>query len=101
MKRLIKILLLALMCTISWYGGMLSQPNPINQSRMTFVMKTDDGRLPIPEDIPKEGDVTVFITRTGTKYHVFDCPYLKSCIETTLEGAKKYYERCEYCDPPR
>jgi beta-lactamase superfamily II metal-dependent hydrolase len=47
-------------------------------------------------------DMTVYITNTGTKYHLGSCKYLKkSKIATTLSSAKSQgYEPCETCKPP-
>jgi hypothetical protein len=44
---------------------------------------------------------TVYITRTGTKYHRSDCRYLHSSkISTTLADAKLNYTACSVCKPP-
>lgn len=46
-------------------------------------------------------NVTVYVTRTGSKYHLEGCSYLKSKIEMTLEDAlQKGYDSCSRCDPP-
>ena len=46
--------------------------------------------------------VSVYVTKTGFKYHSYGCSYLKSCIETTLSSAKSNgYEPCSRCNPPR
>lgn len=48
------------------------------------------------------GSETVYITRTGEKYHSAGCGYLKSSIETTLEEAvSEGYTPCSKCSPPR
>lgn len=46
--------------------------------------------------------VTVYITRTGAKYHSEGCQYLrKSCIPISLDKAKaRGYEPCSKCGPP-
>jgi methylphosphotriester-DNA--protein-cysteine methyltransferase len=48
------------------------------------------------------GTTTVYITRTGEKYHKESCSSLKkSKIPITLEEAiKQGYEPCKRCDPP-
>ena len=48
------------------------------------------------------GSTTVYVTRTGEKYHSFGCGYLRSsCIETTLSDAvSSGYEPCSKCSPP-
>ncbi|MBI5778910.1 MAG: phospholipase D family protein [Planctomycetes bacterium] len=53
----------------------------------------------------KKGDteeVTVYITRTGSKYHRSECQHLaKSKIPIKLKDAKaKGYEPCKVCKPP-
>lgn len=46
-------------------------------------------------------EVTVFITRTGLKYHRFGCRYLRnSMITISLADAKKKYLPCSVCLPP-
>ena len=49
-----------------------------------------------------EQDVTVYITRTGKKYHRAGCRYLsKSKIPISLREAKSRYGPCSVCGPPR
>lgn len=44
--------------------------------------------------------VTVYITKTGSKYHRAGCQYLrKSKIAISLEEAKRSYEPCSKCKP--
>lgn len=45
---------------------------------------------------------TVYITRTGSKYHSEGCRYLsRSCIPIDLSKAKSEgYSPCSVCDPP-
>ena len=47
-------------------------------------------------------EITVYITRTGKKYHGLDCRYLrKSCIPISLTEAKQRgYTPCKVCKPP-
>lgn len=47
-------------------------------------------------------EVTVYITKTGRKYHRSGCRYLKkSCIAISLDDAKSEgYGACSVCDPP-
>ena len=43
---------------------------------------------------------TVYITRTGSKYHRATCRYLKnSKIEISLKSAKLSYAACKVCRP--
>lgn len=45
---------------------------------------------------------TVYITKTGSKYHSDGCRYLsRSCIPVSLsEAISEGYEPCSVCDPP-
>ena len=45
---------------------------------------------------------TVYITKTGSKYHSGGCRYLsRSCIPISLSEAKSDgYDPCSVCDPP-
>lgn len=47
------------------------------------------------------GDVIVYVTETGSKYHREGCTYLESCYWMTLEEAYyDGYEACSRCHPP-
>ena len=48
-------------------------------------------------------EATVYITRTGAKYHRAGCRYLKkSCIPISLNEAKQRgYTPCSVCGPPQ
>lgn len=49
----------------------------------------------------QSGTVTVYVTRTGAKYHRAGCRYLsKSQIPMPLEQAKQRYGPCSVCNPP-
>lgn len=55
---------------------------------------------PAPPETPQ--DVTVYITKTGAKYHRDGCRYLsKSRIPISLSDAKRGYEPCSVCNPPQ
>jgi len=61
---------------------------------------------PAPTDPPpqiEEKEVTVYITKTGEKYHSDGCQYLsKSKIAISLDDAKaEGYTPCSKCNPPR
>ena len=53
--------------------------------------------------IAASGDTTVYVTKTGKKYHSDGCRSLSnSKIETTLQSAvDKGYEACKVCKPPK
>lgn len=46
------------------------------------------------------GNIIVYVTKTGEKYHRDGCTYLKSKIPISLEKASKGYGRCSRCNPP-
>lgn len=47
-------------------------------------------------------ETTVYITRTGTRYHVAGCRYLRqSSIPIALSEARKSYIPCKVCQPPQ
>lgn len=49
-----------------------------------------------------EDSETVYITKTGEKYHRSGCQYLsQSKIPISLSKAKKDYDTCSKCDPPQ
>ncbi len=43
---------------------------------------------------------TVYVTKTGSKYHIVDCSRLKSSIEVELKDIVGKYEPCSICKPP-
>jgi hypothetical protein len=47
--------------------------------------------------------ITVYVTKTGKKYHMAGCQYLsKSCIPIDLDDAKAGgYTPCSKCHPPK
>ena len=50
----------------------------------------------------QQKEQTVYVTRTGEKYHLGSCRYLrKSKIAMKLSEAKASYSACSVCDPPR
>lgn len=55
---------------------------------------------PVPKQTPQS--VTVYITKTGAKYHRDGCRYLsKSKIPISLSDAKSGYGPCSVCNPPQ
>ena len=47
-------------------------------------------------------EVTVYVTRTGQKYHRGSCRHLaKSKFPMPLSEAKSAYDPCKVCSPPR
>jgi len=84
MKRcLLKILAVILFATLFPPASLVAQPAP----KRTEQPKTQ----------------TVYITRTGKKYHRDGCRYLvKSKVPITLKEAKQQgYTPCKVCNPPK
>lgn len=53
---------------------------------------------PAAED---DEEITVYVTRTGAKYHRGSCRYLRqSKIPMPLDEAREQYDPCSVCDPP-
>jgi len=61
------------------------------------------GLWAVKEETSSSEDITVYITKTGNKYHRASCRYLaKSKIPISLkEACKKGYTPCLACDPPK
>ena len=56
--------------------------------------------LPTADETPQEG--TVYVTKTGKKYHLGSCSSLRrSKIQISLAEAKQGYGPCSRCNPPR
>lgn len=56
--------------------------------------------LPTAEETPQTG--TVYVTKTGKKYHLGSCSSLRrSKIPISLAEAKQRYSPCSRCNPPR
>lgn len=57
---------------------------------------------PVEANTETAQSITVYITNSGTKYHLDGCRHLKSKIEKTLEEAKALkLEPCKVCNPPK
>ena len=83
MRRLIPLILAFLML-----GAVFAVP-PVQQ--------------PTPQQQAQTKEQTVYITRTGKKYHTASCRYLsKSKIPVSLKDAKASgYTPCSVCRPPQ
>jgi hypothetical protein len=60
-------------------------------------------RNPAPQQQTQTKEQTVYITKTGKKYHTASCRYLsKSKIPISLKDAKANgYTPCSVCKPPQ
>ncbi len=55
-----------------------------------------------PAADPQPQSTTVYVTKTGSKYHTGGCSYLaKSKTAISLEAAKRSYGPCSRCHPPQ
>jgi hypothetical protein len=55
-----------------------------------------------PAPLAEPQQVTVYVTKTGAKYHRSGCQYLRrSCIPMSLAEAKKRFDPCSVCKPPQ
>ena len=83
----------------SYKGAMSSSSSSTNTSTSNTVL------VPVPKatTTSKSQGVTVYTTKTGTKYHVAGCSYLsKSKIPVSLSYAKsKGLTPCSKCHPPQ
>ena len=53
-------------------------------------------------DFENKQDIIVFVTYSGEKYHKENCRYLKySKIPVDLDTARKTYDPCSICKPPK
>lgn len=73
----------------------------IRQSILAFsilALALIGGESKKPEPIK---ETTVYVTKTGAKYHADGCRYLsKSQISIALSEAKKRFSACSVCKPP-
>jgi endonuclease YncB( thermonuclease family) len=73
--------------------GDITKPAPATTLRPTGAQA---GRTTEPEE------ETVYVTRTGSKYHRSSCQYLRrSRIPVSLKDAKQSYGPCSVCKPPQ
>ena len=81
-------------CATVWVPG---------RSALSAVKPVADGTVDTEEvTVPGPDITTVYVTRTGEKYHRPGCQYLsKSCIPLDLSLAKsRGYTPCSICRPP-
>lgn len=70
----------------------------LNGGNGIYTDRTEKGLF---EQAQEEIESTVYITRTGVKYHLSGCRYLrKSKIPISREEAIKSYQPCKVCRPP-
>ncbi len=75
-------------------AGGITMPTPAPATR-----KPSEGQ---PTGATEPEEATVYVTRTGSKYHRSSCQYLRrSRIPVSLKEAKQSYDACSLCKPPR
>lgn len=76
------------------------QPSPVNTSTNTGSTTVSDTKN---NQNDTHDDITVYITKTGSKYHREGCSSLRSSsIPISLSEAKQRgYEPCKICKPPQ
>jgi cell division septation protein DedD len=81
----------------------VSETKPASTAENTTPAPKPSTVTPAPKPAPAPAPVTVYITRTGEKYHVGTCSYLRqSKISIELSEAKRQgYTPCSRCNPPR
>ena len=74
-------------------------PTPKSTKRPRATAKPTAKPTPAPTKAVTQSR-TVYVTRTGSKYHRSGCRYLrKSKIAISLEEARRSYEPCSVCNP--
>lgn len=80
-----------------WGAQPASKPAIISTAAPARDESLDHGRT----GNPAAGDVTVYVTKTGTKYHREECRHLaKSAIPMKLSEARQKFQPCKVCKPP-
>ena len=67
---------------------------------------SSDSRVPVASaaaaTTTDKREITVYVTRTGQKYHRDGCRHLaRSKFPMPLSEAKRAYDPCKVCSPPR
>ena len=76
----------------------INAPPPTNTN--TSIENSEEDKT-VQSNINNNSSV-VYRTKTGSKYHVLGCSYLKSQIETTVSEAKSMgLTPCSRCNPPQ
>jgi endonuclease YncB( thermonuclease family) len=66
-----------------------------------FALPTSKDSLPVPVPAFEPSALTVYVTQTGSHYHLGGCRHLsKSRIPISLDRAKAGYSPCAVCRPP-
>lgn len=95
MKRLPSSLLAALL-------ALSLAVNAAEDRKKPRKAKTQTTQTTQPAEPKEQKEVTVYVTKTGEKYHLKSCQYLRrSAITMTLDHVKGRYAPCSRCNPPK
>lgn len=82
------------------HSGLWADAHPI--APWDFRHPVFDAKTVAQENDADPEAVTVYVTKTGTKYHRSGCRYLsKSMIPITLDKVMGRYSPCSVCKPPQ
>ena len=96
--NLLFAILVTLLLVLSFFAGTHFSGTQTIPVQSTIPSAPQNQYESLPEETPV-GE-TVYITRTGTKYHNADCRYLKSsCIPISKKDAAENYSPCSVCKP--
>lgn len=77
-------------------------PEPVVTSAPSSTPASPPVVTPTPAPAQTPQDITVYVTKTGKKYHRDGCRYLSnSKIPISLSDAKLEYGPCSGCNPPQ
>ena len=72
------------------------------QEQQAQAKAQQEAQQKLAESQNKNNSLTVYITKTGEKYHRDGCRYLsESKIPISLSNAKISYSPCSVCNPPQ
>lgn len=86
-----------------WALGPVPNAPPASSGQSVQASASITQLAPAGDQVQDKKEITVYVTRTGKKYHRDGCRYLaKSKIPMSLSDAKAAgYEPCSVCNPPR
>jgi len=88
--------------TLTFIEKQFTEPTSETTTEPTDEPTTAPTAKPTIESKSESESVTVYVTKTGAKYHRDGCRSLsKSKIAIDLSEARRKYEPCDACDPPR